>query len=619
VTPSSNRSVRSRGAVRLALCAALLLAPLLLSATPLRASIGRSLAEEGIAGAVWAMVDTDGTVRVDATGLADVRGKRPMRAGDRVQVGSITKAVLATGVLRLASEGRLALDAPVTELLPGIAFDNPWEATDPVRLRHLLDHTAGLDDMRLWQGFSLEPTPDVPLARAFAGDPGLLRVRSRPGSRFSYSNMGYTLIGRVIESVTGQRYERYLDTRLLRPLGMHDSTFGYVSQQGAHADPRLAMGHFERGVAQPAVPLYLRPAGQFTTTAADMARFAQFLLGDGRIGGQVFIDPALMRARGHPTGTDAARAGLGAGYALGLAVRDRDGAVGLCHGGNTVGFRAMLCVYPSRQRGFFVAFNADVEGADYARIRTLLVEALDVATPAAAAADPNVDLEAWRGVYVPAPNRFATFEWLDTVFGFVHVAREGDTLRLRTLQSPPLVLEPVGGALLRAPGRTLASHALVVAADGTRVLATDFQSYARIGVLPMVALWVSLVAGLLGLLYVLVAGLVRIARRRAWRDDPLRVPWFAIVALALPVPLFARQPFLQLGDLTLASGLLALVTAALPLAMLVGVGVGVGVGMRMRHRGSRGPATDTVALTAVLQWLAVLAAWGLMPVRLWAW
>lgn len=608
----SNRPARSRIAC-IASCVALLLVPALLSATPLRAEIGRALAEEGIAGAVWSTVDADGTVRVDATGLADVRSERPMRADDRVQVGSIAKAVLATGVLRLASEGRLSLDAPVVEVLPGIALDNPWAATDPVRIRHLLDHTAGLDDMRLWQLFSLAPTPDTPLARAFEGDARLLRVRSRPGSRFSYSNMGYALLGRVIESVTGQRYERYLDAQLLRPLGMHDSTFGFMSQAGAYADARLAMGHFERGVAQATVPMYLRPAAQFTTTAADMARFAAFLMGDGRVGGNAFIDQALMRARGRAAGTEAAHAGLRAGYALGLGTLDRHGAAGLCHGGDTVGFRAMLCVFPPQRRAFFVAFNADVEGADYARIRGMLVDALDVATPVAAPSAAMPDVDGWEGLYVPTPNRFATFEWLDTVFGVIHVARDGNRLRLRSLQSPPLVLEPVGDALLRAPDRTLASHALVVAADGTRVVASDFQSYARVGVLRLVALWISLVAGVLGLLYVLAVGSVRVVRRHPWRYDALRMPWLGTLALALPVPLFARQPFLQLGDFTFASGTLALVTIALPLALLAGLG------MYARNGRSRGSMTDAAALVAVLQWLAVLAAWGLMPVRLWTW
>jgi CubicO group peptidase (beta-lactamase class C family) len=198
-----------------------------------------------------------------------------MTTDKRVHVGSVTKTVLATGVLRLITTGRISLDTPVADLLPGLGFDNPWAASDPVRVRHLLAHTAGLDNLRFWQAFSLKPKIDTPLIEAFSRDPALLRVRTRPGSAYSYSSMGYGLLGLVIESVTGERYEHYLDSNLLRPLSMHDSTFEFVSQS---SDARLAMGHFEEGQTQAAVAVYLRPAGQFTTTVADMAVFAVNLL-----------------------------------------------------------------------------------------------------------------------------------------------------------------------------------------------------------------------------------------------------------------------------------------------------------------------------------------------------
>lgn len=243
-----------------------------LSATPgaltLHADMERALDEEGLTGAVWATVTPDGSFAVGAAGFKNARTGERMTPDSRVHVGSVAKTLLAAGVLRLITEGRLALDTPVPQLLPAVEFQNRWAASDPIRVRHLLAHTAGLDNARVWQLFSLKPETATPLRDAFAGEPSLLRVRTRPGSRYSYSNMGYTLLGMVIESVTGERYERYLDTHLLRPLSMHDSTFEFVSQSGIHADTRLAMGHFEEGATQAAVPMYLRPAGQFTTTAA---------------------------------------------------------------------------------------------------------------------------------------------------------------------------------------------------------------------------------------------------------------------------------------------------------------------------------------------------------------
>ena len=107
-------------------------------------------------------------------------------------------------------------------------------------VRHLLDHTAGLDDMRLWQTFNTRPTADTPLSEAFDRDASVLAIRSRPGRQFSYSNISYTLAAMVIESVTGERYEAWLERELLAPLQMRDSTFAFTSQQGPDRDPRLA-------------------------------------------------------------------------------------------------------------------------------------------------------------------------------------------------------------------------------------------------------------------------------------------------------------------------------------------------------------------------------------------
>ena len=193
--------------------------------------------------------------------------------------------------------------------------------------------------------------------------------------------MGYTLAGMVIEAVTREPYETWLDRELLRPLQMSDSTFGFVSQVGARADPRLAWGHFDDLSLAEAQPVWLRPVAQFTTTAADMAEVARFLMGDGRIGGTPFIDELCCgrwRAR-----TDAAAAGLEVGYALGLTNRDRHGAVGFCHSGNIVGFRAMLCMYPEAQKAYFMSINSDSETAQYARFDELMTRALGVVHPVA--------------------------------------------------------------------------------------------------------------------------------------------------------------------------------------------------------------------------------------------
>lgn len=575
----------------------------------------RALQEEELTGVVWSTVDLEGDIAVDAAGLMNAETGQQMRPDSRMHVGSVAKVVLAAGVLRLITEGRLSLDASVAGLLPSVHFDNQWgEETDPIQVRHLLTHTAGLDNLHFWQIFSLKPKPDTPLLVAVTGDPSLLRLRNRPGTRYAYSNMGYALLGMVIESVTGSPYERYLDEHLLQTLSMHDSTFAFVSQIGADADPRLAMGHFENGVTQSAVPTFLRPAGQFTTTAADMARFARFLMSDGTVDGVPFIDRSLLADLGLPKGTEAALAGLSIGHGLALAQRDRHGVLGICHPGEIVGFRAMLCLYPDQGKAFFVAMNADNESADYHRFNALLIHAMEIdAVAPTPSGKPAEGMPGWEGIYVPAPNGMETFAWLDTVLNFVRVRWDGNHLSIKPFQSEKRTLIPVGGLLFRATDRRIASHVLLESTDGVRVLSDGLHSYEQASLTKMVLLWASLAAGVLGLGYIFLSGLGRTLAGRMRRSSILFVPFLAMIALAIPVPFFFQQSFLQLGDVTAASMLLALVTGMLPLAMVFGLIVAV----RRRRVSGVIDTLDILATLAALQLMIVLATWGVLPARLW--
>ena len=143
------------------------------------------MAEEGLTGIAWALAHEDGEVSLGAAGIRDGASQSEFTIDTRFHVGSVTKSLLATGVLRLVTTRAIEIDAPVRRYLPNLPFDNPWSGRSDVTVRHLLDHTSGLDDARLWQMFSERPKPNMPLVAAFPEPEVLLRVRSRPGSRFS--------------------------------------------------------------------------------------------------------------------------------------------------------------------------------------------------------------------------------------------------------------------------------------------------------------------------------------------------------------------------------------------------------------------------------------------------
>jgi hypothetical protein len=483
-------------------------------------------------------------------------------------------------------------------------------------VRHLLDHTGGLDDARMWQVFSLRAGPDAPLREGLTHLGGSLRVRHRPGERFSYSNTGYLLVGLLIEAVTGTRYEMWLDAELLAPLGMARSTFAFVTQAGPKADPTLAMGHFDPQTTSAAVPIHVRPASQFTTTATDMARFARFLMSDGVVDGRVLVDGDLLRGMSIATTTEAARGGLAAGYALGLARRDRHGVVARCHLGNIGTFRSAICLYPDQQRAFFIAFNSDPEDGRFGRVDAMLVEALGVSSPPLQPVKaPGVDPAEWEGIYRVRPNRFEQFAYLDELMGVTRVRWDDEALHLRPLAGTARVLAPVGGALFRAPERREATHVLLRTTGGVPIVSDGIRTLERVSALNVWGLWVSAAMGIVALAYLTVVGATRSVgalRRRAWSKEPLRWPALCLVLLLLAPTLYLTQSFLAIGDPTPANVTMAVLTGALPVALVV-------ASVQRMRAGVDTPRArlDLAAIVGLLQWCAVVAAWGLVPLVMW--
>lgn len=580
----------------------------------LTAKVERAVAEEGLVGVTWSLVTPEG-IRLGAAGTRDASLGTRLQPGDRMHVGSVAKTLVATGILALVTEGRLALDAPVSELLPEVRVDNPWHSEARLLVRHLLDHTGGLDDVRFWQVFTLRGDPDSPLASAL-GARQAITVRHRPGARFSYSNTSYLLLGMLIERVTGRRYEAWLDASLLAPLGMRRSTFAFTSQQGAGADSSLAMGHFAIDEPQDAYAIPVRPASQFTTTAEDMATFARFLMSDGMVDGRQLVEAGLLRAMAAPTLTEAAQAGLAAGYAHGLLRRERWGMTGKCHFGNIGTFRAMFCMYPAHQRAFFASYNSDPEQGNFSRVDSLLASALGVPhTTAMPTTSPGVDPAEWDGWYVVRPNRFEQFAYLDELMGIMRIGWNGSTLDLRPVQGTPLSLEPVGGALFRLAGRREATHVLNRSSDGALIVSDGLRTYEQVPRWRVIARWLSAGAGIMGLLYLLLVGGVRTGialRRSALREEALRWPALVLWLMVLAPLLYVTQPFLAIGDPTPANILVASLTLVLPLA----------IGSALVQRGRAGlagtrAALDATALVMALQWVVGLALWGLVPLALW--
>ena len=141
----------------------------------------------------------------------------------------LSKSFAALAALKLQEEGKLKLTDTVKQWVPDVAFANPWEATDPVRLVHLMEHTSGFDDMHLREYALNDPTP-MSLKDALAYGAASRVLRWPPGTRMAYCNSGAAVLAAVVEKVSGQRFEDYVQEHFFKPLHMDTASYFYTPE-----------------------------------------------------------------------------------------------------------------------------------------------------------------------------------------------------------------------------------------------------------------------------------------------------------------------------------------------------------------------------------------------------
>nr|BFF17978.1 serine hydrolase [Promicromonospora thailandica] len=274
-----------------------------------------------------------------ATGVLNAATGQPVTVDSIFQIGSITKVWTATVVMMLVDEGAFGLDTPVATILPGLELSSP-EVTAGVTVRHLLTHTSGIDG----DIFTDTGRGDDVLEKYVA----LLAdaPQNHPlGVTWSYCNSGYSLLGRVIEQVTGQTWDAAMRERLFTPLGLA-RTVTLPEEALLHG---AAVGHVEGGATAPVwqLPRSLGPAGLVTAPVADVLAFARLHLTGG-----VAADGARLLSSGAAAAMARHQAelpdkySLGDSWGLGWIRFGWDDRRVIGHDGNTIGQAAFLRVLP---------------------------------------------------------------------------------------------------------------------------------------------------------------------------------------------------------------------------------------------------------------------------------
>ena len=297
-------------------------------------------------------------------GWADVRARRPVDADTIFHVASISKVVTATAVLMLWESGAFGLDDPVAPHLD-FRLAHPRFPAVPITFRHLLTHASGISDARYDLLRWTAAPARMPGLDAFLRDylePGgryhqadACWGAAAPGAQWAYSNVGYALLGALVQRIGGQPLDEMTHDRLFAPLGMRSTAWSPSALPAA----RLARG-YAAGTPPRTLPPVLYPdwpAGALRTSARDFGSLLALYCGDGKVGEHVLLKAGTLAQMFAPQPVAIAEGNGQVRQAIAWTLREVEGRTLASHSGGDPGTDAVACIDVEAHAGMFCVAN----------------------------------------------------------------------------------------------------------------------------------------------------------------------------------------------------------------------------------------------------------------------
>ena len=330
-----------------------------------------ALRQNGIVGSSFLLVGDNAPEEI-FYGYSQLARKIPVGRNTCFHWASITKTFTGIAIMQLRDRGLLALDDSVCRYVPELhQVHDPYGPIDSITIRHLLTHSAGFRNPTWpWRTEPWQPFEPTKWSQIVAMLP-YTNLEFRPGSRHSYSNLGIVFLGQIIERLTDDDYEVYIDKNILKPLEMHQT---YFDQSPSHLLPYRSHSYFiEKGQLTEA-PFNFDTGitvsnGGLNAPVPDMQKYLRFLIGDSREAGyetvlkrgsleemfakQLDIASSDSSQLVESSGTDS----------IGLAFfrHEQNGRLYVGHGGNQNGFLSHFYLDLPARRAYLVVYNTDTE------------------------------------------------------------------------------------------------------------------------------------------------------------------------------------------------------------------------------------------------------------------
>jgi CubicO group peptidase (beta-lactamase class C family) len=505
----------------------------------LDARLAQAFTEGHVPGASVAVIENGQVVLLKGYGNADVAKKIPATPDTIFRAGSISKSLTGIAVMTLVEQRKLDLHAKLADVAPEVKFTNPWEATDPVRVAHLLEHTTGWPDISL--RVYLQDGKNWTTLEGVQATSGEFVSRYRPGRFSVYNNAGPAVAGYLLEKASGKTFSEYLRDDVMRRMGMPTSDFDLPPV----LEERLARSYEPDGSQTPYQYIILPPAGSLATSARELAQLVLFFIGRGTVDGNRLVSSEGVERIERSETTLASDAGFTAGYGLGNAPFPGDGLVFRGHNGGIDSFTSVFGYRVEGGLGFVLLANGG-DGVNFDSATTELVKSyllrhseLKAPTTVSVSAD---ELSRYAGFYrtVTPPNSL-TEPYAD-LLSFSRVSAAGDHLVVSGKD-----YFPVGPHSFRRADRDAPSLGFVYADDGVYKIG-PFSSQVQQPIWRVAVLWLAcglLIVGLLLSIVMLPVWLIGALRGRLERRGGAAVRFVPVLGYAALIATFAL-PLLQI-------------------------------------------------------------------------
>ena len=327
----------------------------------LKKQLSKEMVKQHVPGMMLTLVTKDSVLFAGGIGFANLEKKIPVNENHLFRQASIAKLFVALGILNLVKNGKLRIDTKLKDIAPEVPFTNKWEATNPITIAELMEHSTGFSDKSPFEeyNFSDKKFPGIEALNVFKN---FMVSKWQPAQNHSYSNVNYIILGYLVEKISGKSVNDYLHEKIFIPLGMSSSNM-HLTDDGTDTYSKGYVWKENHFQLVPHAPQYSAANGSLNACAIDYAHALRAFLANWQTPSGQFLSKEILDDSETPHTYLSAKTGFKNSYAYGNECRDIEGHIFRGHMG-AIGSYLSAFLY-NREAGLAFALSINTNNESF--------------------------------------------------------------------------------------------------------------------------------------------------------------------------------------------------------------------------------------------------------------